>query len=70
MVNSENLVTTYVLVVWIIEIFMNYHDKDNIFVIVIIVNFWKLMYIKVAGHRFAYANDLNTSSLSTLNRDG
>ena len=31
MVNSKNLVTTYVLVVWIIEIFMNYHDKDNSF---------------------------------------
>ena len=26
--------------------------------------------IKVAGHWFAHANDLNISSLSTLNRDG
>ena len=26
--------------------------------------------IRVAGHRFAHANDLNTSSLSTMNRDG
>ena len=26
--------------------------------------------VKVVGHRIAHANDLNTSSLSTLNRDG